>query len=142
MSALQLLQDLSGRGVKLWVEGERLRYGGPREVVTPETVENLKEHKEAILHALTEPQVIAPVEVLEIARQLLPPLKEEDRVDLDELIEANNSPERGRDPLAKHETDKAHFFHASPECACDVCAPLPQLARRQDGKTYAGGAQW
>ena len=133
MSAAHLLKELTQRGASVWAEGGRVRCRGPKSVVTTEVVAKLKEHKADLLHALAGDKVsdehpldcphmdcsttglkyakIRSVgEVLELAREILPPLKEEDRVDLDELLEANSPPEPGRDPLAKHDTDKAQFF--------------------------------
>jgi hypothetical protein len=128
MSAAHLLEDLTRRGARLWAEDGRVRCRGPKSVVTPEVVEELKEHKAALLRALSDEhplecpcqdcsarfpryaKIKTTAEVLELAREVLPELKEEDRVDLGELIQANSPPERGRDPLAKHETDKARFF--------------------------------
>lgn len=148
MSALQTLLKVRRCGVELVPSGGRLRFH-PVSALTPELVEELRENKEGILEILARPKLPPdprpPIEnageVLEIARNGLPELKEEDRVELGELIEASSSPEPGRDPLAKHETDKAHFFHAPADCACDVCMPLGDprgFARRKDGKTYTG----
>jgi hypothetical protein len=89
----------------------------------------LKASKADIMAVLKGDVVESPTDVLSIAREVLPPLKEEDRVALDELVQANQPPTPGRDPLTKHNTAKAHFFGAPADCDCDVCMPLPKYAR-------------
>jgi hypothetical protein len=81
-------------------------------------IDGLRENKEYILRMLERrglppdprPPIGSVGEVLQLARNVLPELKEEDRVDLDELIQANSPPPPGRDPLVKRGTDKARFF--------------------------------
>jgi hypothetical protein len=141
MSAATLLEELSGQHITLWLEGDKLRYRGPKEVLTPELLAQLKESKPEIIEALSEDVISSSADVLSIARETLPPLKEEDRVDLQELIAANAPPDRGRDPMTKHDTAKAHFFQAAAGCGCDVCMPLPRYATRRDGRAYRGGAK-
>jgi hypothetical protein len=133
-----LLKEMTELHITLWLEGEKLRYRGPKEVLTPELLGQLKESKPEIIEALNSEVVESTAEVLEIAREVLPPLAGGDRVDLDELIQANKPPEPGRDPMTKHDTAKAHFFHPPADCNCDVCMPLPKYARRRDAKTYNG----
>ncbi len=64
----------------------------------------------SVFRCIPLPPIGSAGEVLELARNVLPELKEEDRVDLDELIQANSPPPPGRDPLVKRGTDKARFF--------------------------------
>ncbi|MCP4261667.1 MAG: amino acid adenylation domain-containing protein [Planctomycetes bacterium] len=45
-------QDLIKRGAKLWIEEEQLRCQGPGEVLTPEVLETLKQHKSEFLDLL------------------------------------------------------------------------------------------
>ena len=78
----------------------------------------------------TSPRIGSTGEVLQLAREALPELKEEDRVDLDELIQANSPPPRGRDPMVKSNTDKALFFSRHLWCE----------AWPRDFKVYKGGA--
>jgi hypothetical protein len=139
VSAATLLEELSGQNISLWLEGDKLRYRGPKGVLTPELLAQLKDSKPQIIEALSEDVIEFPVDVLAFARETLPPLKEEDRVNLHELLQANAPPEPGRDPLTKHNTDKAHFFQAPADCGCDVCMPLPRYATRRDGRAYRGG---
>jgi TubC N-terminal docking domain len=116
MTAIQTLFKVRRCGVTLVPNGDRLWFH-PASALAPELIEELREHKEYILEILarqeearqdTSPRIGDVSEVLELARKVLSPLKEEDRVDLDELIQANSPP--GRDPQVKRETDKAHFF--------------------------------
>jgi hypothetical protein len=140
MPAVEVLSELRSGGYTATVQGDRLRLRGPCR--PPADLEQrIADCRNELVRVLRkeEAKIHNTGEVLELARNVLPPLKEEDRLDLDEVIQANSPPEPGRDPLAKHETDKAHFFHAPAGCACDVCAPSPQYARRKDGKTYIGG---
>jgi hypothetical protein len=139
VSTAALLEKLSGQHITLWLEGDKLRYRGPKEVLTPELLAQLKASKVEILETLSEEVVLSSVDVLSIAREVLPPLKEAGRVGLQELLQANQPPEPGRDPLTKHDTDKAHFFQASADCGCDVCMPLPRYATIRDGRAYRGG---
>src|SRR4051794_36359720 len=110
MSPSVLIEELAEQRVTLWVEGSELRYRGPREVLTSELLTQLKANKDEIVEALAEEVVETPADVLSIAREVLPPLAEEGRVDLDELIQANAPPDRGRDLLVKRGTNKAQFF--------------------------------
>jgi hypothetical protein len=120
MTALQTLFKVRRCGVTLVPSeaGDRLRVQ-PASALTPELIEELRQHKEDILailrrHEDVQHDTSSPIanvgEVLEMARNVLPELKEEDRVDLDELIQANSPPPPGRDPLVKRGTDKARFF--------------------------------
>ncbi|NET45429.1 amino acid adenylation domain-containing protein [Okeania sp. SIO2B3] len=54
MNLVEFLQDLSQKGVRLWSEGGKLRSGGSQEVLTPEVIALLKEHKTEILHLLSK----------------------------------------------------------------------------------------
>ncbi len=51
-TATELLDDLAGQGVKLWVEGAQLRYRAPKHVVTPTVIAALKERKPEIIELL------------------------------------------------------------------------------------------
>ena len=138
MVVAEVLSAVEQRGVTLVVNEGNLRLR-PASALTPELVEELRQHKAEILEALSSEVIQTPADVLSIAREVLPPLAEEDRVeDLDELVQANQPPEAGRDPMTKHNTSKAHFFHAPADCGCDVCMPLPKYATRRDGRAYRG----
>src|SRR5512132_1204312 len=52
MTAVELLRELSGRGVRVRVTGDRLRLRGPQNVLTQNLTERLREHKQAILEVI------------------------------------------------------------------------------------------
>jgi TubC N-terminal docking domain len=52
MTGATLLEDLTGRGVKLWAEGDELRCRGPKKTLTREVLAQLKEHKAEIVGLL------------------------------------------------------------------------------------------
>ena len=54
MNLVEFLQGISLKGVKLWSEGEKLRTGGSQEVLTPDVIAQLKQHKTEILQLLQE----------------------------------------------------------------------------------------
>ncbi|BBC27208.1 non-ribosomal peptide synthetase [Pseudanabaena sp. ABRG5-3] len=55
MSLIQnWINDLSDRGVKLWVQGDRLRYSGSEEVLTPQLLAELSKHKAEIIATLNQ----------------------------------------------------------------------------------------
>jgi len=54
MNLIEFLQNLSLKGLKLWIEGERLRSGGDREVLTHDVITQLKQHKVEILQLLRD----------------------------------------------------------------------------------------
>jgi amino acid adenylation domain-containing protein/non-ribosomal peptide synthase protein (TIGR01720 family) len=47
-----LLEDLERRDIKLWVDGDRLRYNAPKGAMPPELVGRLREHKQALIDRL------------------------------------------------------------------------------------------
>ncbi|PZU94472.1 MAG: non-ribosomal peptide synthetase [Pseudanabaena sp.] len=55
MSMIQdWINDLSDRGVKLWVQGDRLRYSGLEDVLTPQLLAELSKHKTEIIATLNQ----------------------------------------------------------------------------------------
>jgi hypothetical protein len=54
MSLVERLKDLKAKGLELWLEGDRLRYRAPQKVLTPQILDDLKQHKEAICALLWE----------------------------------------------------------------------------------------
>jgi amino acid adenylation domain-containing protein len=54
MNLVEFLKDLSLQSVTLFVDGDRLRYHGPKEVLTPIILEKIKHHKTEILQLLRE----------------------------------------------------------------------------------------
>ncbi len=117
MQVLRVLSEVQHRNVKLWAAGDRLRFS-PASALTPELIDGLRENKEYILRMLERrnlppdprPPIGSVGEVLQLARSVLPELEDGDRIDLDELIQANSPPPPGRDPMVKRGTDKARFF--------------------------------
>ena len=52
MSARALLEELEQIGVQLRVDGVHLEYEGPEEIVTPELLRRLREHKPSLMELL------------------------------------------------------------------------------------------
>jgi amino acid adenylation domain-containing protein len=48
MSFVETLTDLEAQGLELWLEGDQLRYRAPRELLTPQILTDLKQHKEEL----------------------------------------------------------------------------------------------
>src|SRR6185295_14794062 len=76
-TTVQVLSLLRSRGVKLWVEGEKLRYSAPPGALTAELLAELKERKEELLGFLRQGYVArrsgAPSRI-EAAHRERPPL--------------------------------------------------------------------
>lgn len=51
--AARLIETLTHQGIDLWVDGGQLRYRGPKAILTPERLAQLKAHKGELLHTLT-----------------------------------------------------------------------------------------
>ena len=54
MKTVEFLSDLNHLGVTIWMEGDKLRYRSPQGVMTPDLLEQLKEHKEELIVLLRE----------------------------------------------------------------------------------------
>lgn len=61
MTPHDLINDLTGRGVRLRAEGDKLKIDAPRGILTAEILEALSTHKPEILEVLTRPRLGAPV---------------------------------------------------------------------------------
>ena len=62
MNALELVEALAGKGVRLSVEGGDLKCRGPKSALTPETLAQLREHRaEVIAHLVSPPAPEAPL---------------------------------------------------------------------------------
>lgn len=59
MQAQQLIGEFAGAGIRLSAEGGSLAVEGPREALTPERIEALRQHKADLLAALTDPDIAA-----------------------------------------------------------------------------------
>ncbi len=60
MGIKQLILDLQDSGIKIWAEGDRLRYSAPKGKITPSLFRQLKEQKADILLFLRKIDVTAP----------------------------------------------------------------------------------
>jgi amino acid adenylation domain-containing protein len=60
-ATLRLLDQLRQRGVKLWAEGERLRYDAPKGVMNDDVLAELKKRKTEILQTLQQ-EIAVPVD--------------------------------------------------------------------------------
>ena len=59
MSAYQLIDQFAGDGIRLTAENGQVVFEGPREVLTPERIDELRRHKTELLAALTANQLDA-----------------------------------------------------------------------------------
>ena len=55
MSAKAFIEELQGKGVSIWIEGNVIKYKGPSEVLTPDILQTLKTKKQEILQAGKKP---------------------------------------------------------------------------------------
>ncbi|KYC42747.1 hypothetical protein WA1_15530, partial [Scytonema hofmannii PCC 7110] len=53
MNLTELLKNLSAKNVELWVEGDKLRYRGPENALSPELLASMKQYKSEILQILS-----------------------------------------------------------------------------------------
>jgi hypothetical protein len=106
MLVSEILTELECRGVSLFPEGDRLRFW-PKSALTPELLEELKEHKVEVLIKLGEEPVRSASEVLEMAREYFGPSKPFDP------SEHPLPRVPGRAPLVRRDTDKAQFFQGN-----------------------------
>ena len=51
-AALNLIEDLSSRGVEFALLGDKIQFHGARSVITPQHVETLKEHRGEVVQFL------------------------------------------------------------------------------------------
>ncbi len=68
----EILEEVGRRGISLFPKGDRIRFY-PKNALTPELLEELKEHKAEILVVLGDEPVRSAGEVLEMAREYLGP---------------------------------------------------------------------
>ena len=55
MSAKAFIEELQGKGVSIWIEGNVIKYKGPSNVLTPDILQTLKTKKQEILQAGKKP---------------------------------------------------------------------------------------
>ena len=63
-----MLLELSQRKIKLWLDGERLRYKAPKDALTPELLAQIKEHKPKIIDFLRSAANSTSTELPQIER--------------------------------------------------------------------------
>ncbi|MDZ7967789.1 MAG: amino acid adenylation domain-containing protein [Nostoc sp. DedSLP03] len=71
MSLVEFLQDLSLKGIKLGNDGEKLRIGGSKSLLTPDVVAQLQQHKSEILQLLRDRPDILNIYPLSYGQQAL-----------------------------------------------------------------------
>jgi len=54
MNLIKFIEELEAQNIKLFVDGERLRYRAPKEVLTPQRLSKIKQHKREIISLLQE----------------------------------------------------------------------------------------
>ncbi|MBK9313099.1 MAG: hypothetical protein IPM55_02450 [Acidobacteria bacterium] len=54
-SITDLVTTLTGQGVKIWAEGEKIQIEAPDDILTDEIIETIREHKPALLSLLALP---------------------------------------------------------------------------------------
>ena len=52
MTTLELLQTLQSKNIKLWAEGDKLKFRAPEGAMTPEIIQDLKANKSELLNLL------------------------------------------------------------------------------------------
>jgi amino acid adenylation domain-containing protein len=77
MSVFELLSSLNERGVRVWPEGEGLRYSAPKGVLTPDLRARMKQHKAEIIEFLSRAKLdsgpaLPPIEPVARDREDLP----------------------------------------------------------------------
>ncbi|MCH8859229.1 MAG: hypothetical protein IID54_06585, partial [Proteobacteria bacterium] len=55
MFAHKLIDEFADAGIRLSAENGRLAFEGPREMLTPERIDELRQHKAELLAALASP---------------------------------------------------------------------------------------
>jgi len=108
LTAAKVLSRVQGHGITLLPDGDRLRFR-PAAALTPEMIDELRQHKEDILKILrrreevqqdTSPLIENASEVRQIAREVLGPVENP----------VTPPPPPGRDPLVHRDSDKGKFF--------------------------------
>jgi tubulysin polyketide synthase-like protein len=52
IAAVEAIKELTGRGVFIWVEDERLKYRGPSGAIPPALAKSVRSHKQEIISLL------------------------------------------------------------------------------------------
>ncbi|MGK7873458.1 MAG: condensation domain-containing protein, partial [Xenococcaceae cyanobacterium] len=61
MNLSEFIKDLLSQGIELWVDGERLRYRAPKELLKPTLLTKIKQHKIEILQLLQQQDYVCKV---------------------------------------------------------------------------------
>jgi len=69
----QLLNKLLTKNVKLWVEGEQIRYRAPKDVLTPDLLNEIRQNKPELLKILKESSTSDQKMVQKRMKQIAPP---------------------------------------------------------------------
>jgi len=56
MTTRELIESVEKRGIRLWLDGSRLRFHGPATAVTPDVIALLRERKAEVIRQLGEPR--------------------------------------------------------------------------------------
>jgi amino acid adenylation domain-containing protein len=93
MTTVELLSNLRGLNVKLWIDGERLRYSAPPGKLSPELLKQLAGHKAAIINFLRDANdASAPPPIEPVSRaQALPLSYAQMRLWILNRLSTNNS---------------------------------------------------
>ncbi|MDJ0836306.1 MAG: amino acid adenylation domain-containing protein [Acidobacteriota bacterium] len=74
-SVLSLLSDFRRKGIKVWAEGEKLRFKAPKGALTPELKARLRDHKAQIIAFFKEAEgAAAQAPIVPVPREGNPPL--------------------------------------------------------------------
>jgi amino acid adenylation domain-containing protein len=60
MNLTELLENLAAKNVELWVDGDKLRYRSPENVLTPELLGKIKQYKAEIIQILSQDRGNSP----------------------------------------------------------------------------------
>ncbi|TWH51491.1 non-ribosomal peptide synthetase, partial [Dulcicalothrix desertica] len=71
MNITEFLQNLSSQNVELWVDGDKLRYKAPQEVLTPTLLSEIKQRKPEIINFLKSSVAISNTFPLSYGQQAL-----------------------------------------------------------------------
>jgi hypothetical protein len=69
LTTAAVLEGIKGHGAQVWTEGDKLRYSGPKDVLDPEVLGWLREHKQEVI-TLLAPVVPEDPSITEDANEL------------------------------------------------------------------------
>ena len=68
MSVVQLLSDLSKKDIRLWLEGENLRFSAPEGAFTPDIRDKIVSRKPEIIEFLKQAQTLGDKTIEPVSR--------------------------------------------------------------------------